>query len=165
MRTFFAVLAAIGFMSLVGCGASSVSVGKQFLNKPAPYAKFTMLDGDLVSLEEIKGKDVVIAFWATWCHRSTPVMEKLNRYALRFKGRNDVVFLAVSVDKAEKLSKVNERAEYLGGFRHAFSGNEAYDEAWQAFQGTDLPYIIVMDKTGRVVDVGDTEEVVLKNIR
>lgn len=165
MRTFFVALATIGFICLTGCGASSVSVGKQFINGPAPYTKVTTLDGDLISLDEFKGKEVVLAFWATWCHRSTPVMEKLNEYAKRLKGRNDVVFLAVSVDKAEKLSKVNERAEYLTGFRHAFSGNEAYDEAWQAFRGTDLPYVIVIDKTGRVVDVGDTEEVVLKNVR
>ncbi len=37
------------------------------IGKPAPSFTLTDLDGQVVGLEDLKGKPVVINFWATWC--------------------------------------------------------------------------------------------------
>jgi thiol-disulfide isomerase/thioredoxin len=37
------------------------------LHRPAPDFKLTNLKGDEIRLSELKGKVVVLDFWATWC--------------------------------------------------------------------------------------------------
>jgi thiol-disulfide isomerase/thioredoxin len=61
------------------------------------------LNGGSVSLEDLKGKVVVLHFWATWC---PPCLEELPRL-LSFSRKQDpskYVLLPVSVDKAGRGS-------------------------------------------------------------
>lgn len=56
----------------------------QMIKKPAPGFMLKDLDGKEVSLEALKGKIVVLDFWATWCgpcKRSFPAMQQaVNKY-------------------------------------------------------------------------------------
>ena len=64
--------------------------------KPAPALKFKDIDGKTLDLAQLKGKVVLINFWATWCppcRREMPSMERLSQ---AFKGKPFVV-LAVNV--------------------------------------------------------------------
>lgn len=65
---------------------------------PAPAFRLSGLDGDSVSLAELKGKAVFLHFWATWC---PPCLEELPRL-LAFAEKQDpqrFVLLPVSVDR------------------------------------------------------------------
>jgi len=123
----------------------------------SPATRLTTLDGDLVGLEEFHGKNVAILFWATWCAHSRPAVEEMEELAEQQAARGDSVFWAVSVDKAENLDVLKSRISYqnLKGLKHAFSGNDVYDEAYTAFQGRDLPYFVVVDKNGVVQVVSE----------
>jgi peroxiredoxin len=137
--------------------------GEKFVGQPVPSTRLTMLDGDYVGIEQFHGKTVVLVFWATWCHQSRPIMTRLNEFAQRIN-RSDIVFLAVSIDKAEKLSELRDRIKYehLTGFKHAFSGNEESDETWVALDGDALPYIFVIDPNGVVIAAGKDDDIVYK---
>lgn len=102
----------------------------------------------------------MVVFWATWCSKSRRVLNKLNAFAGRYAGRNDVVFLAASIDKADKIQDVKDRVTYtqLNNFRHAFSGNDIYDEAYISFDGDNLPFIVVIDPAGKVVHIGTEDD-------
>jgi cytochrome oxidase Cu insertion factor (SCO1/SenC/PrrC family) len=68
---------------------------KTIINDPA--SKFTLMDlnGNKVSLDSLKGKTVVVDFWATWCgpcKASFPAMQKL---VDRHKDDKNVAFLFV----------------------------------------------------------------------
>jgi len=69
------------------------------VGNPAP--DFTVQDADRkVSLHDLRGRVVVLNFWATWCPPCVDEMPSLVRMQSDFKGR--VVVLAVSVDEDER---------------------------------------------------------------
>ena len=73
-------------------GRSAVKLGE-----PAPNFQLRDLDGHLVALSDMRGKVVLLNFWATWCgpcRVEMPAMEKLYRTFLR----KDFEILAVSTD-------------------------------------------------------------------
>jgi len=61
-----------------------------------PTFSLKRLDGSEVSLEQFKGKVIIINFWASWCNPCVEEFPSLIKLIKEFKG--DVVLLAVSND-------------------------------------------------------------------
>ncbi|WP_066062644.1 TlpA disulfide reductase family protein [Neobacillus soli] len=62
----------------------------------APNFELKTLTGDKVKLSDLKGKKVMLNFWATWCgpcKAEMPEMEKFSKHK-----EDDVVILAVNID-------------------------------------------------------------------
>ena len=67
------------------------------LGEPAPNFQLRDMQGQLVALSDLRGKVVMVNFWATWCgpcRVEMPAMEKLYRTL----SRKDFEILAVSTD-------------------------------------------------------------------
>ena len=67
------------------------------LGEPAPNFQLPDLNGRLVTLSDLRGKVVLLNFWATWCgpcRVEMPAMEQLYRTL----SRKDFEILAVSID-------------------------------------------------------------------
>ena len=67
------------------------------LGEPAPNFRLRDLNGHSVALSDLRGKVVLLNFWATWCgpcRVEMPAMEELYRTF----SRNDFEILAVSTD-------------------------------------------------------------------
>jgi thiol-disulfide isomerase/thioredoxin len=68
-------------------------------------AKFVLdgLDGNHLALASLKGKVLILDFWATWCgpcRTQHPLYEQVRK---RFEDRNDVVFLSINADDERNL--------------------------------------------------------------
>ena len=64
--------------------------------KPAPKLRLKNMDDEFVDIKDLKGKVVVVNFWATWCPPCRREMSSLERLHLATKDKN-VVILAVNV--------------------------------------------------------------------
>jgi thiol-disulfide isomerase/thioredoxin len=104
MTTTKAALAVLLITALPATTAlANAKVGDRAANFSLPA-----LDGGSVKLSDLKGKIVVVDFWASWCvpcRKELPALDALQkRYA---DAKKPVVILAVNVDKdranAEKL--------------------------------------------------------------
>lgn len=157
LKLIRSLLAVFLICGLAGCGAS---VSKQLVGKPAPSARLFMLDGTPVSISDLHGKQVVLMFWASWCAKSKQLLTRLNDYAGELKNRRDVVFLTNAIDKQEDIDKVRDiiRDQSLHNLSHAFSGNEYYDEAFNACKVDEFPTVFLIDKNGTVAGVGENEK-------
>jgi peroxiredoxin len=66
---------------------------------PAPVLELEDLDGNPVSLEQFRGKFLVVNFWATWCDPCTREWPDLDLLATRLIEREDIAVIAISVDQ------------------------------------------------------------------
>lgn len=67
---------------------------------PAPDFAVDPINGKALRLSDMRGKVVIVNFWATWCAPCVTEFPMLINLASRYDGR--VVFLALSSDKDEK---------------------------------------------------------------
>lgn len=94
--TVIVILAAIGLLFGLGQRGSKSVIIKE--GDRAPEFTLPALDGRAVSLSSLRGKAVLVHFWATWCPpcvEEIPVLEQLYR---SLSGQ-DIEILAVSVDE------------------------------------------------------------------
>ena len=69
----------------------------------APEFNLETLGGDSIRSADLKGKVVVLDFWATWCGPCIDELPQFQATVDRWADRPEVVFLAVSVDEDDDL--------------------------------------------------------------
>jgi len=80
-----------------GAGAESAAAGNG-AGEPAPDLRLPDLEGNEVTLEQFRGKTVVIDFWATWCPPCVFQVPELNEVHAAHREADDLEILGVSVD-------------------------------------------------------------------
>lgn len=111
---------------------------------------FTLADiqGKKVTLSGLKGKVVLVEFWATWCPPCRDSVPEMNKLYNKFRSRN-FELLAIAVDRGGDVPSV------LGTF---VKENEITypvlvddDKASSSFGVTNIPVIFIIDKHGNAV--------------
>ena len=121
------------------------------LGSKAPAAIVQTLDGNDVSLGNYIGKGpVVIEFWATWCPNCKELEPSLLSLVKQYEGR--VTFIGVAVSVNESPERVRNYAA-----KHSMTHVILYDTRGTASEAYDVPatsYVVVIDRTGKVVYTG-----------
>jgi thiol-disulfide isomerase/thioredoxin len=111
----------------------------------APGFSVATLDGKTVSSSELKGRVVVLNFWFIGCAVCRAHKPKLNELKMKFAGRDDVLFLAMTADPAREVKKYLAKEPF--GYLQAADAKAAMD----AFVFSGFPKNIVIDRTGKIV--------------
>jgi thiol-disulfide isomerase/thioredoxin len=150
-----AVLPLLLFTGIVAAGAGAVGIasaitlpGGRVAGPLAPALMLPTLDGTGVSLQTLKGRVVVLNFWATWCPPCRAELPELAAFA-RGQGSGGASLIAVDATSTES-SEDSVRAfsnKYGMGYTVALDRTGEVTRAWgvQAW-----PTTVVVDRDGRL---------------
>ncbi|MGX5818725.1 TlpA family protein disulfide reductase [Chitinophaga lutea] len=124
-------------------------VKKMLTSRPAPsLAAFTDLQGKPLDTASLKGKIVVIDFWATWCIPCMQEMPYLQKVYDHFKQRPDVAFLVVNSGARNTLA---DAQGWSGNKKYTFPVYYNTDPAvGDKFRFNVIPATYVIDKNGQL---------------
>lgn len=118
------------------------------------FPEFTLndLNGSPVSLEDFRGKVVVLNFWASWCPPCRSEMPELQSLDNDFKKGENAVFLAINL--ADGVRETEEKAaKFLKDNAYTFTNLIDEDTTFSGSLGiTSIPTTIIIDRAGHLYD-------------
>lgn len=112
--------------------------------------KFKAADGSEVDLAKLKGKVVVVDFWASWCppcrHESPELVELYQKYRA-----DGLEIIGISLDESRK--KMQAFADKVGmDWPHYFDGRGWRNKISTRFAISSIPAVWVIDRDGYMVN-------------
>lgn len=110
-------------------------------------ANFTLTDlhGKTYTLSSLRGKIVLVNFWATWCPPCRVEMPALDAIYSRFASQG-LVILSISDEKAETVESFLSRTTY-----HPPVLIDAGDKVHKLFRVQGIPHTFVYNRNGKLV--------------
>jgi thiol-disulfide isomerase/thioredoxin len=147
-KSFVTAIIAAGFVFVAPASAQDLGIE---VGSTAPAVVVQSLDGKSVNLGQYIGKTpMLIEFWATWCPNCRELMPTLLDAQKKYGQRVKFVNLAVAINQSpEKVRR------FLAA--HPLPHETLYDVDGKAAGAFDAPatsYVVVLDKSGKVVYTG-----------
>lgn len=98
--------------------------------------------------QDFKGKILVLDFWASWCGPCRSEIPNLKKDYKEFSDKG-VVFLSVSIDKDGAAWRKAMKEENMPWTQ--VNAPKAGKDVMKLYQFSGIPYILVLDKEGRIV--------------
>ena len=96
-------------------------LAREMINKPAPAFDLTDLSGKHISLASLKGKIVVVDFWATWCGPCKASFPGMKKAVNGFKNDPNVVFLFVDTwEHTKPAARLKEVSGFITKHNYPF---------------------------------------------
>ena len=143
-KNYKAIMYALVFIPAL-CGLTGCPSGGAKIGLPAPALNLERLGGGTKDIAQLKGKVVLVNFWATWCAPCVEEMPDLEKLHRELEGQ-DFVLIAVSVDK--KRSTIEKFAsKHKLSFPILHDPGEKTARSWGT---TGFPETFIVDKQGNV---------------
>ena len=137
-------------LAVVGTSCSEPGDGRSVGGiKPEPAPEFSLptLSGEIVTLASLRGKTVVIDFWATWCAPCEFQIPVLNEFYAAHREAGDVEVLGISVDE-DSGEEVKAWTEERGVTYPILMGDDALARRYGA---VGFPALAIVSPQGEIV--------------
>ena len=117
----------------------------------APNFAGKNLKGETIDLESLKGKNVYIDVWATWCgpcRRELPHLEKLEA---KYGDKGGLVFASISIDENEEAWEKMVVEKEMKGLQ-LLAANAWDSDICKQYQINGIPRFILVDRQGNIID-------------
>jgi thiol-disulfide isomerase/thioredoxin len=112
---------------------------------PVPPLKLVDLNGQQWQLESLRGKVVLLNFWASWCAPCVDELPALNELAASPAAGSDLVVLGVNYkESADTIARFSQAHP----FRYPILRDKSGD-AFKAWTNGVMPTTVLIDRTGR----------------
>lgn len=145
-------IVAIAIVAIVAIAGYFTFAGQ----KRAPDATFTLLSGQKLGTEQLKGKVYLVNFWATSCTTCMKEMPTMVQTYEKYKGRG-LEFVAVAMSYDPPMYVVNYAQSRQLPFKVAMDSDGSVAKQYGNVQLT--PTTFVVDRNGKVLKqyVGEPE--------
>src|SRR6185503_14723652 len=103
--------------------------------------------GAKMDAEALRGKVVVLEFWATWCGPCLAAIPHMNELADQFKGK-PVQFIAITAEEKPVVKEFLSKREI-----HSWVGLDTNSAMNQAYGVGGIPLTVVLDQEGKIAAI------------
>jgi cytochrome c biogenesis protein CcmG, thiol:disulfide interchange protein DsbE len=137
------------WVAIASAPASSAWSNTLHLGQAAPPATLVTLDGQHITTTDLRGRVVILTFWATWCVPCRDELPLLSAYS-RAHAAQGLTVLAFSLDAPEDLRRVRQIAQSLS-FPSGLLANSSvpgYGRIWH------IPVNFTINRSGLLINDG-----------
>ena len=114
----------------------------------APPFEFTTFDGETINSDDLRGRGVVLNFWASWCDPCRDEAALLEAYS-QLEQENDIVFLGL-----DYLDQEPAALAYLEQFGVTYpSGPDLQSDAARRYGIKGVPETFFIDPEGQITEI------------
>lgn len=139
----------VGFLAIIGGSLNKKTVAPVRIGDPMPEFTLTSFSGETFRSSDLKGKVVLLNFWASWCKACEEEAVELENVWKEMQPGGNVLFLGVDWADTEP-----EALAYLEKFGITYpNGPDLGTKVSQLFRITGVPETYVFDLSGRLAAV------------
>jgi thiol-disulfide isomerase/thioredoxin len=126
---------------------------REKIGKPFELEFTDAIKGSTVSMKGLKGKVVVVDFWATWCGPCVAEMPKMKKLYAEYKDKG-VEFIGVSLDQSKEQGGLDKLKKYVAdneiGWPQYYQGKGWQSEFSVGWDVNSIPCVFIVDAEGNL---------------
>jgi uncharacterized protein (TIGR03435 family) len=157
------IFAAFCFLGILANNSFAIADkdGPKIGDVPPPLTLTKTIQGSPakeISWDKLKGKVVVLEFWATWCGPCIRAIPHLNDLVEQFKNK-PVIFISVTSENEDvvRLCLNNHPIK-------AWIGLDDYEVLNKAFHVEGIPHVVIVDAKGRIAAIANPIDIKPENL-
>ena len=136
-------------LAALAMGIAAGAASMLLLDKPAPEVRFAALSGETFTTSQLRGKVVLVNFWATSCVSCVNEMPRMVETFNKFAPRGyEMVAVAMSYDHPNQVAAFAQKRALP--FKVALDSGGEIARGFGEVRAT--PTTFVLDKRGRIIE-------------